>query len=221
MISQAIAIAYKDFQIESVKKSLFKSLIFMSAILVFLSSFVVIRDSKIRPMVGSLVVWLILVYILFQTMNRSLAAEDDSGCWDALRLCPVSSRVIFLGKFIYNLSLVIVVEIVTLPFYAFFFNLGWTAVIMFIPILLTSAGFIAIGLLISLLSLKFQGRELLGNVMSLPLFLPGLFLGLRVTLDLAYGAEFGDIWGFLAYLILFDLLAFAAAYYAFDTSLAE
>jgi len=221
MIKQAWALAYKDFQIESGKKTLFKSLIFLSVILIFLSSFVVIKNPEFKPVVGSLVIWLILVDILFQSINRSLTSEDESDCWEALRLCPISSKVIFLGKFIYNSALVITVEIVTFPLYIIFFNLGKSAFIMLIPILLTSFGFIAIGLLISLLSLRNQGRELLTNIMSLPLFLPALFLGLRASLELSVGASLYDILDFLLYLFCFDLLAFAIAYFAFDTNMAE
>jgi len=221
LIKQALAIAYKDFQIESGKKTLFKSLVFLSVILIFLSSFVVRQNPKIKPEIGSLVIWLILVYILFQTLNRSLAAEDESGCWDALRLCPISSRVVFLGKFIYNSILVIAVQIMTFPFYILFFNMRKSAFVMLVPILLASFGFIASGLLISLMSLKNQGRELLSNVMSLPIFLPALFLGLRSTLDLSRGASFYDIWYLLAYLAVFDLLTFIIAFIAFDTGIAE
>ncbi|EHL06115.1 hypothetical protein [Desulfitobacterium hafniense] len=71
MIRQALALAYKDFQIEAGKEKL---------------------------LMAALTLWLILVYLLFQTLNRSLAMEDEAGCWDALFLCPVSLRVIFFRQ---------------------------------------------------------------------------------------------------------------------------
>lgn len=89
-----------DFDSIPVNPYLLTSLLLLSFILTFISSFAIAYDPKIRAVAGAMVIWLILISIAFQTLNRSLAAEMDYGCWDALCLCPISPRVIFLGKFI-------------------------------------------------------------------------------------------------------------------------
>lgn len=218
MIKQALAIAYKDFQIESVKKKLFTSLIFLSFILIFLASLVSAKVPQSKPEMAALTIWLILVYLLFQTLNKSLATEDESECWDALLLCPISPRAIFMGKFIYNLLLVSLVEVITFPFYILFFNLPISAVLILVPVLLASLGFVAVGLLVSLFSLRDQGRELLSNVTSLPLFLPALFLGLSITIDISKGASLLDVWRQMTFLIIYDLVFLIISYIAFDTN---
>ncbi|TGE35543.1 ABC transporter permease [Desulfosporosinus fructosivorans] len=218
MIKHAIAIAYKDFQIESGKLRLFTSLISLSFILIFLSSLVSAKVPNAKPEMAALTIWLILIYLLFQTLNRSLATEDESGCWDALLLCPISARAIFLGKFIYNLFLVIIVELITFPFYLLFFNLSITVVLILVPIFLASLGFVAVGLLVSLFSLRSQGRELLSNVISLPLFLPALFLGLSITIDISKGAGFHDVWKPMIFLAIYDIVFIIISFIAFDTN---
>lgn len=216
MIRKALALAYKDFLLESGKKSLLVSLLFLSFILTFLSSYVLVKNSDVKPEIGSLTIWLILVYIVFQTMNRSLAAEDESGCWEALRLCPISSKVIFWGKLIYNYTLILLVQILSFPFFIIFFDFGLSAVWMLIPVSLTLFGFVALGLLVSLLTLNNQGRDILTGLISLPLYLPALFLGLNATIDLAHGMPFQDIRQGIVLLIVYDMIALVIAYVAFD-----
>ncbi|EHQ90443.1 heme exporter protein CcmB [Desulfosporosinus youngiae] len=218
MIRQAMAIAYKDFQIESGKLRLFTSLISLSFSLIFLSSLVSAKIPESKPEMAALTMWLILIYLLFQTLNRSLATEDESGCWDAFLICPISPRAIFLGKFIYNLLLIILVELITFPFYLLFFNLPGSFVLTLVPICLAALGFVAVGLLVSLFSLGNQGRELLSNVTSLPLFLPALFLGLSITVDLYKGGGLQDVWKQILLLGIYDLVFIAISFIAFDTN---
>lgn len=221
MIRQALALAYKDLQIEAGKKKLFTSLVFLSFTLIFLASLVSAKIPSSKPEMATLTLWLILVYLLFQTLNRSLAMEDEAGCWDALFLCPISPRVIFLGKFIYNVLLVIIVELITFPFIILFFNLPITMIQILVPALLATVGFIAIGLLVSLFSLKSSGRELLSNVVSLPLFLPALFIGLSMTVDIAKGASLLDVWGQMLFLFLYDVFFLVVSYIGFDANYME
>ena len=221
MLTKALALARKDLQIESGRKSLLTSLLFLCFILTFLSSFAIAYDKKVQPIAAATVIWLLLIFIAFQTLNRSLAAEEDSGCWDALCLCPISPRVIFLGKFIYNSLVIIFVQLAIFPFYLIFFNLKMSALLMLIPILLASIGFIGVGLLFALLSLKTPGREMALQTTSLPILLPALFLGLRATLDLTAGASLLDIWQYIAGLAAFDLFFIAIAYFAFDPKIIE
>ncbi|ACL19155.1 ABC heme exporter, inner membrane subunit B [Desulfitobacterium hafniense DCB-2] len=90
-----------------------------------------------------------------------------------------------------------------------------------VPALLASVGFVAIGLLVSLFSLKSQGRELLANVVSLPLFLPALFIGLSMTVDIAKGMSLPEVWRQVLFLFLYDVFFLAAAYLRFDANYME
>lgn len=221
MIKHALAIVYKDFQIESGSFRLFTSLVSMSFILIFLASLVSAKIPQVKSELAVLTIWFILIYLLFQTLSRSLATEDESGCWDALLLCPISSRAIFLGKFIYNCLLVISVEFITFPFYMLFFNLSINAVLILIPIIIGILGFVAVGLLVSLFSLRNQSRELLANVTSLPLFLTGLFLGLNITIDLATARGLEDVGKRILFLIFYDLIFMVISFVAFDANQIE
>ena len=219
MIRQALAIAHKDFLIEAGKKKLFTSLFFLSFILIFLSSFVRLKSPEVKTELGALSLWLILVYIMFQALNRSLAAEEETGCWDGLRLCPVSPKAIFIGKLLYNFGLVMVIELTTFPFYMLFFGLGWNALQLFIPITLAALGFTAVGLLISLLALYNQGRELLANLISLPLYLPALFFGIGMSVDILNGISISDLGTDLLMLGIYDIVFIGVSFIAFDINL--
>lgn len=218
MIKHALAIVYKDIQIEAGRLRLFTSLISLSFILIFLSSLVSAKFPQTKPEMVALTIWFILIYLLFQTLSRSLATEDESGCWDALLLCPISAKAIFLGKFIYNCFLVIVVELITFPFYLLFFNLSVNTVLILVPIIIAILGLVAVGLLVSLFSLRNQGRELLSNVISLPLFLPALFLGLSITIDLSKGMGLEGVAKQILLLVIYDIVFMIISFIAFDTN---
>ena len=126
MIRKALALAYKDLQIEAGKRTLFTSLLLFSVMLIFLASFTLTVNPHVKNELSGLIYWLILISIAFQVLNRSLASEEDFGCWDALCLCPISPRVIFLGKFIYNILLLTLIELIT--FHLFLF-LIWSQVL--------------------------------------------------------------------------------------------
>lgn len=221
MIRKALALAYKDFQIEVGKRTLFTSLFLLSFMLIFLSSYTLNVNPEIRPALSGLVYWLILITIAFQTLNRSLASEEEFGCWDALSLCPVSPKVIYVGKFIYNSFVLIVVQCITFPIYYFFFGLEPSAFKMLIPFSLGSVGFIGIGLLFALFSLKSSGRELITQVSALPVLLPILFIGLSTTLNIAQGATISQLWKQIVYLLSYDLVLITIVFFAFDTTIGE
>jgi len=221
MIRKALALAYKDFQMEAGKRTLFTSLLFFSFMLIFLASFTLTVYPEVKAALSGLIYWLVLISIAFQVLNRSLASEEDFGCWDALCLCPISPRVIYLGKFIYNILLIIFIELITFPAFVVFLNLKPTSFCMLIPIFLASVGFVGVGLLFALFSLKTAGRELAIQVTVLPILLPALFIGLKATLLLAAGANISDIWKLLLFLVLYDLLFITIACLVFDTTLVD
>ena len=219
MIKQALNLAYKDFLIEAGQKKLLTSLFFLAFVLIFLSSFVILKNPGVKTEMAALSIWLVLVYIMFQTLNRSLGAEDEMGCWEALLLCPVAPQAIFLGKLIYNFSLVVMIELVVFPFYMLFFALSVRALLILIPLILASLGFTAVGLLISLLALHNQGRELLANLISLPLYLPALFLGVAATIDILHGASLGEAGRSWLLIGIYDVLFMGIAWLAFGDSI--
>lgn len=221
MFKKALTIAYKDLQIESGKRAMFTSLLMVSFILTFLSSFVVIYNPKVKPELSAVVIWLILISISLQILNRSLAAEDDAKCWDALCLCPISLRTIFLGKFIYNSCLTFVILMMIFPLYLIFFDLEMLFFRMMIPIFLAIPAFNGIGLLVALFSLKQQGREMFMNAMCLPFTVPVLFAGLRASLDLSTGLPFSEIIPQLKFLLIFDVCFVVISFFAFGSDFAD
>ncbi len=55
-------------------------------------------------------------------------------------------------------------------------------------------------------------------MVSLPLFLPALFIGLSMTVDIAKGMSLPDVWRQVLFLFLYDVFFLAVSYLGFDTN---
>ena len=54
-----------------------------------------------QKVVGGLL-WLAVFFAGALGLERSFADENDDGCWDALRMYPVSPAVVYIAKFLFN-----------------------------------------------------------------------------------------------------------------------
>jgi heme exporter protein B len=114
---------------------------------------------------------------------------------------------LFLGKWLANLALVLVVEVVALPLWVLFFNVEPTGRLLGVGAvaILASIGFIAPGTLMSAMAVRTRFAELLLPVLLLPFVIPPLFFAAQATVHLLSNAPVGDLWGWLRLLALYDI----------------
>jgi heme exporter protein B len=203
----AIAIAAKDLRIEWRHRTAFATAV-LFAVLVQLV-FVFSRNSGDVPLTAfaPTVLWVMLSLATVVTLNRAFLLERENGALEGILLAPVSASALFWGKWLANLALVMVVEVITIPLWVIFFDvephprlLGVAAVA-----LLAAVGFTAPGTLFSAMAVRTRFAELLLPVLLLPFVIPPLFFAAQATARILADAPMNELWGWLRLLALYDL----------------
>ncbi len=209
----ALAIAAKDLRIEWRHRTAFATAV-LFAVLVQLV-FVFSRDSSAVAAsdLAPTVLWVMLALATVVTLNRAFLLERENGALEGILLAPVSSSALFWGKWLANVTLVVVVEVVTIPIWILFFNVEPQPRIFGVAgvAVLAAVGFTAPGTLFSAMAVRTRFAELLLPVLLLPFLIPPLFFASQASVRILADAPMGDVWGWLRLLALYDTAFLALA----------
>jgi heme exporter protein B len=204
-LHQIWTIAAKDLHSELRTKEAWNASIAFSVVILLLFSFAFDPSSdQIREFSGGLL-WMTYAFAGALVLNRSFAREMQNDCLDALIASPVSSAALFVGKALANFAMLFAVELVSLPVFALFYNIGFTA--QFWPLVLILVlgtwGLTVIGTLFSALTVNLRLRELMLPTLVYPMMIPALMAAMTLTTDLLAGNPIG--FG-VRFLIAFDII---------------
>jgi len=155
-------------------------------------------------------------------LNRSFAREIQNDCLDALIASPMPGSALFLGKALANFSLLIAVELISLPVFGLLYNIRWTVQL---PWLLTilflgTWALTVIGTMFSALTVNLLLRELMLPTIVYPMMIPALIALMTLTTDLLAGTTItGDNYTWVRLLIGFDIIFTALSVLLVDTVL--
>lgn len=161
--------------------------------------------------------WLAFLFTSMLGLNRSLVHEKDQGCLEALLLSPVDRPVIFFAKMVGNLVFLLVVEVITIPVFAFLFLQGEAfsaAMLGQIALALVggSIGIAGVGTLLATMSVNTSGKDFVLAMLFVPLIYP-LLLGAVIATNaaiLSTGA--GAYWTGMAWVGGYDVIMLLASY---------
>lgn len=215
-------IAAKDLKAEFRTKQMLNSMFIFSllVLVVFSISFGdFLGDNEKVEKIAPGVLWIAFTFAGMLGLSRTFAMETESGCLEALMLCPVDRGAIYTGKILSNLVIVFLMEAVTLPFFIILFNYSLstgTVLLLLIVILLGTFGFIAVGTLLSALTLHTHTRELLLPVLLLPVLLPVLIPSVEATAGVLAGNSLGDLFPEIRLIAVYDLIFFVISHLVFE-----
>jgi heme exporter protein B len=168
------------------------------------------RDSTMvsREAMAPSVLWVTFTFSAVIALNRSFSLERENGALDGLLLAPVSRTAIFLGKYLANLGFVFAIEAVTLPLFMLFFGADLSGAVLWIALtmVLATLGFVAVGTVLSAISVRTRFAELMLPLLMLPFLLPPVIGGVQVTSRLLTGRPMGEIVGWLKLLAMYDVV---------------
>ena len=209
-LHNAWTIAAKDLHSELRTKEAWNASIAFSVVILLLFSFAFDPSSEqIREFSGGLL-WMTYAFAGALVLNRSFAREMQNDCLDALIASPVSSAALFVGKVLANFAMLFAVELVSLPVFALFYNVGFTAQFwpLVLILILGTWGLTIIGTLFSALTVNLRLRELMLPTLVYPMMIPALMAAMTLTTDLLAGNPIGFGVRFLiAFDIIFTILA--------------
>nr|QNT35738.1 hypothetical protein BODMHOLK_00029 [uncultured Methanosarcinales archaeon] len=220
-MERCIAIAKKDLTSEFRTKQMLNSMLMFAflILLIFSFSFADLRGSHDRiTELAPGMLWITIMFAGMLGLSRSFALEQEENCIEGLKLCPVDRSAIYVGKMLSNLVLMLIMGAVTILIFIVLFaynipNMFWLALVM----LLGTIGFLAVGTLLSALTLNAQTREILLPVILIPVLFPLIMVLVTATANvLTYTSAIPEIRLLCVYDIVFFLISLIAFEYAIE-----
>lgn len=170
----AVLIARKDLSIELRSKHSISFMFLFSFMALLLFNFAADRYSQSVRDVAPGFLWFIIVFTGLLGISRAFVREEEAGTLDALKLSPISADDILFGKVLYNLVLMLLVELIAFPLFVVLFDYAVAGSVADVLAILTlgGIGLVVVGSFISAVVISARSRELLLQVVVLPLLLP-------------------------------------------------
>jgi len=215
-------IAAKDLRSELRTKEAINASVAFSIVILVLFSFAFDPSSEQLEEFSGGLLWLVFSFAGALVLNRSFARETQNDCLDGLLASPAPPSALFLGKAAANFVLLLVVEFVSLPVFALFYNLHWSGQFwpLVLVMLLGTWALTMIGTVFSALTVNLRLRELMLPTLVYPLMIPALMSAMTLTTDFLSGVPLGPdnmIW--VRLLVAFDFIFTAVSIAVIDTVL--
>jgi heme exporter protein B len=213
----------KDLLLELRTREVFFSIFIFALLILVLFNFAFEPSSQEGTALIPGMLWVSFTFAGILGLNRTLGIEKENSGLEALMLCPIKPEAIYLGKWLTNLILMLLVEMITLPFFIIFFNVSFTeqqlGQILLIN-LLGTFGFSLIGTLFSTIALNTKMRDVLLPVLLFPVSLPVLMSAVECTsLILTHEFNFKSPW--FKILAAYDVIFLVVCLLVFEYVLEE
>jgi heme exporter protein B len=210
------AIVWKDLAAELRSRELLSAMLVFALLVILIFNFAIELQPNLRSTITPGVLWVTFAFAGTLGLNRSMAVEKDRGCLDGLLLAPVDRSAIYFGKAISNLAFMLIVAIIVLPIYSVLYNANLFNPGLLLVILLGSAGYVAVGTLLSSMAVQTRTRDVLLPVLLFPVIVPVLLAAVKASSGFLQNSPMNEIWPWLNILIAYDVIFIAVAYMVFD-----
>ena len=216
-------IVQKDLISELRSKEIFSSMFIFAlvVIIVFNFSFEIGEERLVNILSG--ILWVAFLFAGVLGLNRSFLLEKEKDCLQGLMLCPVERGLIYFGKLIGNLLFLLIIVLLTLPLFSIFFNLPILKIfpLLSLIIFLGLTGFLAVGTILSAMSVNTRMREVLLPILLFPIVVPVLIAAVQSTSKIFLGLGLEEISGWLKLLLAFDIIYIVVSYLTFEYVIEE
>jgi heme exporter protein B len=216
------AIVWKDLTAERRTKANFNAVVFLAGLILLLFGFALGPDQAALREVAGGVIWLTVLFSGVLSFNRSYEQELENGALELLLLYPGDRKSIFLGKLLANLTFVLLVEAVLIPAAAILYDIPiWSVILPLTAVLLLGTfGFVTLGTFYSAMASRLRAREVLLPLLLFPMLIPLLIAAVQATSAILAGDTLGDKTGvsrsWVSVLVVFDVIFFVGALFAFE-----
>ena len=170
---------------------------------------------------GAGFLWVAFAFAGILSLNRSFALEREEGCSYGIALAPVDRGAVYIGKLLANVIFMFVTELIVLPLFAIFFNVGIGAHfgLLVLILFLGSLGFASVGTMFSAIASHTRMREVMLPVLLLPITIPVLLAAVETTAFALGARDSASFWFKL--LVVYDLVFVVVCFMTFDYVLQE
>ncbi len=204
-LRQTFAIFRKDLLMEAREGHHLLSIVLFGVLLLLLFSFALSVDPDLMRRMAAGLLWLAVFFTSILSLGHSFRKETEDGQWEGLLLLGTDPRALYLGKFLTNFSLLLLLEAVLLPVMAVFYDQSLTPSLGF-ALVLGSLGLATVGTLYAGLTASFREGQLLLPILLLPMLVPVLLCAVNATSLALAGDLFGQESAWLKLLMVFDTI---------------
>jgi len=220
---KVIVLFLKDLKIEfRTKEALNSMFVFgLLVIIVFNFAFDLTRIETLE--IASGILWIAFTFSGILGLNRSFSFEKENSAIEGIILAPVDRSAIYLGKLMSNFFLMLLFEIVLLPFFIIFFNLRIFSdlPVLFLVMILGTLGFVTVGTIFSAVSANTRMREIMLPVLLFPVSVPVIIGAVESTSFILLGNNQELLWAWIQRLIGIDVIYFVASFLLFEYVIVE
>jgi heme exporter protein B len=212
----------KELRLEFRTRELLNATIVFALVVVVLFSFSFDPTSAESRRLGPGLLWIAFLFSGSLMLHPSFGREQVNQTLDALRMAPVSSFAVLLGKMLANFLFLSAAELVLVPVFAVLYNVSLAGVVgrLALVIVLGTFGLSVTGTTFSAIAAHARMRELLLPLLLLPILAPLLIAAVEATASLlAVQPALGPAW--LAFLAGFDIVFLTASWLLSDFLLEE
>jgi len=212
----------KELRLELRTRELLGATIVFALVVEVLFSFAFDPTPADARRIGPGLLWIAFLFAGSLMLNPSFAREQSNDTLDALRLAPISSFAILLGKLFANLTFMLAAELILVPVFSVLYNVPLAGIVgrLALVLLLGTLGLVITGTVFSAISAQARMRELLLPLLLLPVLAPLLIASVEATAALfAEDPAIDRTW--VAFLAGFDIVFMTAAWLLCDYLVAE
>jgi len=222
LIRTALFLAKKDLYSELKTKQILTTQIIFAGLVIVVFSFAFDPANNTTKAVIPGVIWVIIVFSGILGLNRSFISEQRNDTMQGLLVAPMEAASIYLGKFLANFTMMLVVEIVSIPFLFLLFDFKFLGSIPFfiLVVFLGSFGFIAIGTFLAALAANSKSSEMLLPLLLFPITTPILIGVVQATKIILTNMEkISSAIAWIQLVTAYDMIFFVVCFLLIDSVL--
>ena len=215
------AVVWKDLRIEGRTRQTVSVMVMFSLASIVMFNFSLGMATNVNLAAGRSVspalLWAIVLLAAILGLNRSLALDRENQVFDAMLIAPVSRTALYTGKVISITLFTLMLDAVLVVLFTVFFNQPYYLPMIMLVLALGTVGYIAVGVLITSMTIQSRTREVLLPVLLLPLSLPLVLPAAMATTTYIASAMLGEAsWELVRapvlLVIAYDLLMLGAGF---------
>lgn len=154
------------------------------------------------------ILWITFLFAGILGLGRAFDRERENGCFTGLLLAPCDRMQVYWGKCLSTLAFLLIFQALLWPVFGILYGYSpvrgmataWTGII------LGDVGFVALGVILSAVTIHARGREMVLPLLLLPLCLPVLIGGVRVITLAVTGGGWAEAMTWIGRLAAFDVI---------------
>ena len=204
----AIAILRKDLLLEMRGREVVVTLSVFSFLVITVFSFAAAPGSPAPKEMAPGILWITFLFAGILGLGRAFDRERENSAFTGLLLAPCDRMQVYWGKCFSTLTFLVVFQAILWPIFGILYGYSPVkgALTAWGGIILGDIGFVALGVVLSAVTIHARGREIVLPLLLLPLSLPVLVGGTRVlTLALEGGSQ-AQAFTWIGRLAAFDVI---------------